>query len=65
MNEDLQMFAFLGLEPMKPFVKKAQPETVEAENSQFEAKGEKPRWTRPGHSIERNEEAKAKNVASN
>ena len=26
----------------------------------FESKGEKPKWTRPGHKIERNEEAKAK-----
>jgi len=61
-NEDMKMFELLGLEPMKPFVKKAQPETVEAENSQFEGKGEKPRWTRPGHTIERNVEAKSKNL---
>ena len=64
-NEDMKMFELLGLEPMKPFVKKAQPETVEADNSQFEAKGEKPRWTRPGHTIERNEEAKTNKVTSN
>lgn len=59
-NEDMEMFKMLGLQPMKPFVKKAQPETVEAEDSAYEALGEKPKWTRPGHSIERNEEAKAK-----
>ena len=35
-NEDMKMFELLGLEPMKPFVKKAQPETVEAQYSQFE-----------------------------
>ena len=64
-NEDMKMFELLGLEPMKPFVKKAQPETVEADDSQFEAKGEKPRWTRPGHTIERNEEAKNNKVTSN
>ncbi len=64
-NEDMKMFELLGLEPMKPFVKKAQPETVEAENSQFEAKGEKPRWTRPGHIIDRNEEAKVKKTVNN
>lgn len=59
-NEDMEMFNLLGLQPQKPFVKKAQPETVEAADSQYEAKGEKPKWTRPGHTIERNEEAKAK-----
>lgn len=59
-NEDMEMFKMLGLQPMKPFVKKAQPETVEATDSQFETLGEKPKWTRPGHKIERNEEAKVK-----
>ena len=59
-NDDMEMFKMLGLQPMKPFVKKAQPETVEAPDSQFETMGEKPKWTRPGHKIERNEEAKAK-----
>tara|TARA_R110000772_G_scaffold141974_1_gene251676 strand:- start:5602 stop:6696 length:1095 start_codon:yes stop_codon:yes gene_type:complete len=59
-NEDMEMFKILGLEPMKPFVKKAQPETVEAAESLLEGIGEKPRWTRPEHSIERNEEAKKK-----
>jgi biotin synthase len=59
-NDDMEMFKLLGLEPMKPFVKKAQPKTVEAGESRFEGMGEKPRWTRPEHSIERNEEAKKK-----
>lgn len=59
-NDDMEMFKLLGLQPMKPFVKKAQPETVEATDSQFETLGEKPKWTRPGHIIDRNEEAKAK-----
>jgi biotin synthase len=59
-NDDMEMFRMLGLQPMKAFVKKAQPETVEATDSQFETLGEKPKWTRPGHKIERNEEAKAK-----
>ena len=54
------MFELLGLNPQIPFVKKAQPETVEAADSKFEALGEKPRWTRPGHSIERNLEAQNK-----
>jgi biotin synthase len=59
-NDDMEMFKMLGLQPMKPFVKKAQPDTVEATDSEFVTLGEKPKWTRPGHKIERNEEAKAK-----
>jgi biotin synthase len=58
-NEDMAMFKMLGLEPMKPFVKKTQPETVEARDSKHEPLGEKPKWSRPGHTIARNEEAKA------
>ncbi|MEW7278767.1 biotin synthase BioB [Aquimarina sp. 2201CG1-2-11] len=59
-NEDMEMFKTLGLIPQKPFVKKAQPETVEAEDSKFESAGEKPKWSRPDHKIERNEAAKQK-----
>ncbi|WP_299435197.1 biotin synthase BioB [uncultured Aquimarina sp.] len=59
-NEDMEMFKKLGLNPQKPFVKKAQPDTVEAEDSMFEAKGEKPKWSRPDHTIEKNELAKQK-----
>lgn len=57
-NEDMKMFELLGLNPQKPFVKKAQPETVEAADSQYESLGEKPKWTRPDHKIERNEAAR-------
>ena len=59
-NEDMKLFEKLGVTAMKPFTKKVQPRTVEAEDSQYEALGEKPKWTRPGHTIERNEAAKAK-----
>ena len=59
-NEDMEMFKMLGLVPQKPFVKKAQPETVEAKNSQYQPLGEKPKWSRPEHIIERNELAKQK-----
>jgi biotin synthase len=59
-NEDMELFKLLGLEPQKPFEKKAQPETKEAEDSQYKPLGEKPKWSRPGHKIERNEEAKLK-----
>ena len=57
-GEDMEMFKLLGLNPQKPFVKKSQPTTVEAEQSEYAALGEKPKWTRPKHKIERNEEAK-------
>ena len=50
-NEDMKLFELLGLKPQKAFVKSPQPKTVEAENSQYESLGEKPRWTRPAHSI--------------
>ncbi|WP_104735250.1 biotin synthase BioB [Hanstruepera ponticola] len=59
-NEDMEMFKMLGLNPQKPFIKKMQPNTVEAEDSKFQALGEKPKWSRPEHKIERNEEAKEK-----
>jgi biotin synthase len=62
-NEDMKMFKLLGLQPQKPFTKKVQPQTVEASESEYQALGEKPKWTRPDHKIERNEikkqEAKA------
>ncbi|RAV28521.1 biotin synthase BioB [Sinomicrobium soli] len=60
-NEDMQMFKMLGLNPQKPFTKKVQPQTVEAENTVFTSLDERPRWTRPGHTIERNELARQKN----
>ncbi|MBL4905695.1 MAG: biotin synthase, partial [Flavobacteriaceae bacterium] len=59
-NEDMKMFEQLGMKSQKPFTKKVQPQTVEASSSQFESLGEKPKWTRPGHSIERNELAEQK-----
>lgn len=59
-NEDMKMFEMLGLKPMKPFTKKVQPKTVEAEASEFQPLGEKPRWSRPGHTIERNLKASGK-----
>ena len=59
-NEDMKMFEMLGLNPQKPFTKKSQPQTTEAKDSKFESLGEKPKWTRPDHKIERNELAKEK-----
>lgn len=59
-NQDMILFNKLGLESMQPFSKKDQPKTVEQEDSEFKALGEKPKWTRPGHKIERNEAARIK-----
>ena len=59
-NEDMEMFKLLGLNPQKPFTKISQPKPVEAAESQYQPLGEKPKWTRPGHTIERNEAAKVK-----
>lgn len=57
-NEDMKLFELLGLNPQKPFIKKMQPKTVEAEDSEYENLGEKPKWTRPEHTIDRNEQKK-------
>merc|ERR1711974_441454 len=59
-NVDMEMFKLLGLNPQKPFIKKMQPKSVEAHDPQFKPLGEKPKWSRPDHTIERNEEAKQK-----
>lgn len=53
-NEDMKLFEKLGLQPQKPFIKLMKPEVVEAEDSQYVPLGEKPRWSRPGHTIDRN-----------
>ena len=53
-DEDMKMFELLGLNPQKPFIKLMQPKTVEAADSQYQALGEKPKWSRPDHKIERN-----------
>ena len=63
-GEDMEMFKALGLQPQKPFVKKSQPESVEATESKFQNLGEKPKWSRPGHKIERNLEAQKKSKSS-
>lgn len=53
-NEDMKLFDKLGMIPQKPFTKKVQPQTVDAENSEYQSLGEKPKWTRPDYKIERN-----------
>jgi len=59
-NEDMKLFELLGLKPQEAFAKGCKPKSVEAEDSKLEAKGEKPRWTRPEHTIERNLSAQGK-----
>jgi len=59
-DDDMEMFKLLGLKPQKAFEKKSQPQSVSAEESKYKHLGEKPKWSRPGHTIERNVEAKAK-----
>jgi biotin synthase len=59
-TEDMKMFEMLGLIPQKPFAKGSQPKSVEAAESEFKSIGEKPRWTRPGHVIEKNLQAAGK-----
>ncbi|HET8855235.1 MAG TPA: biotin synthase BioB [Salinimicrobium sp.] len=59
-SEDMDMFRQLGLNPQKAFEKKQQPQSISAEESQYQPLGEKPKWTRPGHKIERNLKARQK-----
>jgi len=59
-NEDMKMFDNLGLQAQKPFIKLMKPETVEAVDSKFIPLGEKPKWSRPEHKIDRNLEAAGK-----
>jgi len=59
-NEDMAMFNKLGLKTQEPFAVHQQPETVEANESKLPELGENPKWTRPGHRIERNVEATIK-----
>ncbi|HRA74440.1 MAG TPA: biotin synthase BioB, partial [Flavobacterium sp.] len=60
LNEDMRMFEILGLKNQAPFAKVHQRESVEAADSKFAPLGEKPKWSRPGHTIERNLEATVK-----
>ncbi|PRX52532.1 biotin synthase BioB [Salegentibacter salegens] len=62
-SEDMELFKSLGLNPQKAFEKKEQPASVSAEESKYQNLGEKPKWSRPGHKIERNLEAQQKSKA--
>ncbi len=61
-KEDMKLFELLGLKPQKPFLKHVHPQIIEPEESQLKPLGEKPKWTRPKHKIERNEEKKKESI---
>lgn len=58
-NNDLALFNKLGLVPMKAYKKGDKPKINEVYKEGPESK-EKIKWSRPGHKIERNEQAKQK-----
>ncbi|HCQ30299.1 MAG TPA: biotin synthase BioB [Flavobacteriales bacterium] len=58
-NEDAELFALLGLQPTKPYKKGDKPQIKETYKEK-PLNAEKPKWSRPGHTIERNKEKYAK-----
>ena len=54
-DDDMRLFAELGLEPRAPFAGTTAPEIIEEDAEQASAPREKPRWSRPGHTIPANE----------
>lgn len=59
-NEDMKLFNALGISPRAPYKKGDRPEVdVEAYKARPE-NGEKVKWSRPGHTIERNVAASEK-----
>jgi len=61
-NVDKELFEILGLKPTKPYKKGDKPEIKESYKVK-EGNLEKIKWSRPGHKIERNEQAKEKGKA--
>ena len=59
-HEDMKLFNALGLIPQKAFKKGDKPVSKPKEEAEYQPLGEKPKWTRPGHTIDRNEKAKEK-----
>lgn len=59
-NLDKKLFEELGIIPQAPFEKAPKRPVVDAVDSHLHPLGEHPKWTRPGHTIERNEVAKQK-----
>lgn len=47
-DQDKQLFEILGIQPLKPFKKKTQPQTIEKENSKYQnIQNENVKWSRP------------------
>lgn len=59
-NLDKKLFDELGIIPQAPFEKHPKRPVVEADAARVHAAGERPRWSRPGHRILRNEAASIK-----
>jgi len=59
-NKDMELFNILGMTPTKAYQKGDKPEVNEEAYKQGQESKEKIRWSRPGHTIERNVEAKQK-----
>ena len=58
-NEDMELFKILGITPMKPYAKGAKT-TPLAPEEMTPAEGEKAKWSRPKHRIDKNVEATKK-----
>ncbi|WP_323757778.1 biotin synthase BioB [Roseivirga sp.] len=58
-NEDMELFNILGLNPMKPYAKGAKPTPVNPDEM-TPSEAEKAKWSRPGHRIEKNVDATKK-----
>ncbi len=58
-NEDMELFRILGINPMKPYAKGAKP-TPLAPEEMTAPEGEKIKWSRPKHRIDKNVEATKK-----
>ena len=52
-NKDMELFSILGIQPAQPYEKGEQPEVNDAYKTA--EPGEKKKWSRPAHKIERNE----------
>lgn len=53
-DKDMELFEILGITPMKPYTKGKQPEVMQTDHEK--AKSEtRIKWSRPGHTIPRNE----------
>lgn len=59
-HEDRKLMQLLDITPQQPFEMHPKREVTEAEDSQICPLGENPKWTRPGHSIEKNEAKRIK-----